>query len=312
MTVLLQIILFLLLGPVTIGLIRKIHALLEGRRGAPLLQPFRHFHQLWDKETIEPVGASAIFRFAPYLLLGTSLTIAAVGPFIATSDGLGSSSDLFVVVGLLFLGNIATALAGLDLGTSFGGMGASRELTVSSLVEPTLLVAIFALSIPAHSSSLDIICRSALSNPGHLLAPADLLALGAFIVVVIAETKRLPIDNPTTHLELTMIHEAMLLEYSGPRLAAVEWASAIRLSLLLGLVANLFFPIGIVDRVSDLSALLLSMTVLIAKVLVLAALIALAETALAKIRLGRVPELLSGSFILAFLSIMLSFFVGGR
>ncbi|WP_298208543.1 NADH-quinone oxidoreductase subunit H [Ferrimicrobium sp.] len=312
MTVLLQIVLFLLLGPVTIGLIRKIHALLEGRRGASLLQPFRHFRQLWQKETIEPTGASVVFRFAPYLLLGTSLTIAAAAPFIATSDGLGSSSDLFVVVGLLFIGNIAMALAGLDLGTSFGGMGASRELTVSSLVEPTLLVAIFALSIPAHSSSLDVICRSVLSNPGRLFAPADLLALGAFIVVVIAETKRLPIDNPTTHLELTMIHEAMLLEYSGPRLAVVEWASDIRLSLLLGLIANLFFPIGIVDRTSDSYTLLISITVLIVKVLVLAAVIAFAETALAKIRLGRIPELLSGSFILAFLSIMISFFAGGR
>ena len=312
MTVLLQIIVFFLLGPLAIGLIRKIHALLEGRRGASLLQPFRHFRQLLQKETAEPAGASVIFRFAPYLLLGTSLTIAAVGPFIATSDSLGSSSDLFVIVGLLFLGNIAMSLAGLDLGTSFGGMGASRELTVSSLVEPTLLVAIFALSIPAGSSSLDIICRRALSNPGHLFAPADLLALGAFIVVVIAETKRLPIDNPTTHLELTMIHEAMLLEYSGPRLAVAEWASDIRLALLLGLVANLFFPIGIVDRVININTLLASMVVLIAKILILAALIAFAETALAKIRLGRIPELLSGSFILAFLSIVISFFVGGR
>ncbi|KJE76098.1 respiratory chain complex I subunit 1 family protein [Ferrimicrobium acidiphilum] len=312
MTILLQLLFFLLIGPVSIGLIRKVHARLEGRSGAPVIQPFRRFGQLWKKETIEPTGASAIFRFAPYVLLGTSLTIAAVGPFIATSDGLGSSSDLFVVVGLLFLGNITMALAGLDLGTSFGGMGASRELTVSSLVEPTLLIAIFALSIPAGTSSLDAICRTALSDPGRLLTPADLLALGAFVVVVIAEAKRLPIDNPTTHLELTMIHEAMLLEYSGPRLAVIEWASDIRLALLLGLIANLFFPLGIANHQANVAMFVISITVLVVKVLLLATLIALAETAITKIRLTRVPELLSGSFIFAFLSIMISFFVSRR
>jgi len=312
MTILLQLLVLLFIGPIAIGLIRTIGARLQGRRGASLWQPFRHFRQLWEKETIEPTGASVIFRFAPYVLLGTSLTIGAAGPFLATSDGLGSSSDLFVVVGLLFVGNIAMALAGLDLGTAFGGMGASRELTVSSLVEPTLLVSIFALSIPARSSSLDSICRSALLDPQRLLTPADLLALGAFLVVVIAETKRLPVDNPSTHLELTMIHEAMLLEYSGPRLAIVEWASDLRLALLLGLIANLFFPLGIINHGVTVGGLAISIIALAAKVLLLAALIALAETALVKIRLLRVPELLSGSFILAFLSIMISFFVAGH
>jgi len=307
----LQVLVLMAMGPVAIGLIRKVHAFLAGRRGASIMQPYRQFRQLWGKETIEPIGASVIFKFAPYLLLGTTLTIALVGPFLATSDGFGSSSDLFVVVGVLFVGNIAMVLAGLDLGTSFGGMGASREIMVSSLVEPTLLVSIFALSLAARSSSLDVICQQALSHPGRLLTPADLLTLAAFVVVVVAESKRLPVDNPTTHLELTMIHEAMLLEYSGPRLAVMEWASDIRFVLLLALTANLFFPLGVVNHAVNPATLVVAVGSLVVKVLLLTVVIALVETTLAKIRIGRIPELLSGSFILAFLAIMISFFVSG-
>ncbi len=312
MVILCQLAFFLLVGPLVIGFMRKLRARIEGRRGAPTIQPFRELVKLWRKQTIEPTGASAIFRFAPYFLFGTSLTIAAAGPFLATTNRLSPSSDLFVVVGLLFLGNIAMALAGLDLGTSFGGLGASRELTVSSLVEPTLLVAIFALAIPAGTSSLDGMVRASLAYPERILSPATLLAFGAFIVVVVAESKRLPIDNPSTHLELTMIHEAMLLEYSGPRLAVIEWASDVRLAILLALTANLFFPFGIANNHTQLLSLAFAVIVLLLKVLVLAALIALAESALVKIRLTRVPELLSGSFVLAFLSIMISFFVSRR
>ncbi|MHB8190578.1 MAG: respiratory chain complex I subunit 1 family protein [Ferrimicrobium sp.] len=297
------------LGPTLIGVVRQVRSRLEGRRGPGLWQPWRDLMRLWKKETLEPVGRSPIFVVAPYVLAGTTASIVVVGPYLATTNPLSFSSDLFVVVGLLFLGNIFIALAGLDLGTAFGGMGASRELTVSSLVEPTILVSIFALSIPARSSSLGTIADISLRHPDQILTPAALLALAAFAVVVIAETKRLPVDNPSTHLELTMIHEAMLLEYSGPRLAVIEWASSVRFALLLGLLSNLFIPIGLWTPGRPAWEVGISLMAIVAKTLIISVIIATIEIALAKMRLFQVPELLSGSFVLALLSIVSSYFL---
>ena len=304
----LQLIMLGLLAPIVSGVARQIGAKLEGRQGAGVLQPYRELKKLFQKETLEPSTKSIFFTFAPYVLASTTAVISMAGPFLATENSFSSSSDLLSVVGLLFLGNIAVALAGLDTGTSFGGMGASRELTVSSLVEPTILVAIFALSIPAHSSNLGAIAAISLSKPNLIFAPGSLLALAAFVVVVLAEAKRFPVDNPSTHLELTMIHEAMLLEYSGPRLAVIEWASSLRLTILLGLIANLFFPIGLF-RVGQAPILLLvSCLAFLIKVLLLGSILSLAEVFMAKLRLFRVPELLASSFILALLSVVTSYF----
>ena len=174
-----------------------------------------------------------------------ALLIAAIAPFISTGSPLDPVGDLFAVVGLLFLGTVALALAGLDTGTAFGGMGASRELTVAALVEPTILLAVFALSIPAGSANLAAIVAAASRHPEQVVSPAGVLAFAALAIVILAETGRLPVDNPSTHLELTMLHEAMVLEYAGPRLALVEWASGMRLTVLLALLANLFLPWGI-------------------------------------------------------------------
>ena len=155
----------------------------------------------------------------------------------------GPAADLFGVVGLLFLGTVALTLAGLDTGTAFGGMGSSREITIAALVEPTILLAVFALSVPGQSANLAAIVSATAHNPGQLVSPGSVLAFVALSIVIIAETGRLPVDNPSTHLELTMIHEAMVLEYAGPKLALVEWASAMRLTVLLALMANLFATI---------------------------------------------------------------------
>ena len=184
-------------------------------------------------------------RPRPPIVAGTTLLIAAIAPLVATGSPLDSGADLFAVVGLLFLGTVALTLAGIDTGTSFGGMGASREITIAALVEPTILLAVFALSIPAGSANLGALVANTIAHPGQVVSLAAVLAFVALVIVIIAETGRLPVDNPATHLELTMVHEAMVLEYAGPRLALVEWAAGMRLTVLLALLANLFAPWGI-------------------------------------------------------------------
>ena len=222
-------------------------------------------------------------------------------------------ADLFAVVALLALGAVAVALAGIDTGTAFGGMGASREMTILALVEPTLLVAIFALSVRVGSTNLSAIVTSTLQDPARVVSPASLLAAVALLVVVVAEAGRLPVDNPSTHLELTMVHEAMVLEYAGPDLALIELGSAMRLSVYLGLLANLFVPWGIATEVGATGAGVLALAVgvvaFVVKVALLGAALAFAEVFLAKVRLFRVPELLAGSFLLALLAVTTSSFL---
>lgn len=207
------------------------------------------------------------------------------------------------MVGLLFLGTVALTLAGIDAGTSFGGMGASREITIAALVEPTILLAVFALSIPAGSANLGALVASTIDHPGHVVSLAGVLAFVALVIVIVAETGRLPVDNPATHLELTMVHEAMVLEYAGPRLALVEWAAGMRLTVLLALLANLFLPWGIAGAAPTALDVLTGVVAVAAKVAILAVLLATFEVFLAKLRLFRVPELLAGSFLLALLAV---------
>jgi formate hydrogenlyase subunit 4 len=242
------------------------------------------------------------------VLVATCLVVAAVAPFVTTVSLLDPVADLFAVVALLTLGTVALALAGIDTGTAFGGMGASREVTIIALVEPTLLVAIFALSVPVGSTNLGAIVTATLNDPAQVFSPVSLLAAVALIVVIVAETGRLPVDNPSTHLELTMVHEAMVLEYAGPDLAMVELASSMRLTVFLGLLANLFVPWGIAT--SD-QPLLITAAVLafVIKVALLGAVLAAAEVFLAKLRLFRVPELLAGSFVIGLLAVGASFFL---
>lgn len=295
-------------SPVLVGAMRQTRARLEGRAGAGVGQPWRDLRKLLRKHPISPAGSSEPFRFAPLVLVATTLVVTGVAPFATTDSAVGSAADLFAVVALLALGTVALALAGLDTGTAFGGMGASREMTVVALVEPTLLVSIFALSVRVGSTNLASIVTSTLRNPARVISPVSLLAAAALIVVIVAETGRLPVDNPATHLELTMVHEAMTLEYAGRDLALVELAAGMRLSVFLGLFVNLFAPWGIATSVAPL-ALVVGLVAWVAKVAVLGSALAAGEVFLAKVRLFRVPELLAGSFLLSLLAVSASFFL---
>jgi formate hydrogenlyase subunit 4 len=218
-------------------------------------------------------------------------------------DGVG---DLLVVVYLLLLGTFFLSLAGLDPGSPFGGMGASREMTVAALAEPTVALAIFALALSAGSTNLGQIVARTMSNPGAALSPGHLLAFLALFIVTLAETGRLPVDNPATHLELTMIHEAMVLEYSGRYLALIEWAAALKLLIFFSLLGNLFVPAGLSMALTP-ATLAISIVTLLAKLVVLAGAVAILESRIAKLRLFRVPELLSVSFVLGLLAVTSSF-----
>jgi len=276
---------------------------LEGRIGPPIHQPLLDLRKLARRERTRPDQASWIFSLAPPLLVGTTLVIAAIAPLLATDPAFGWSADLFAIVYLLLLGSVALALGALDTGTAFGGMGASRVMTIGALSEPALLVAVLALSVPAHSSNVPTIIARSLSHPLWLATPQRLLALGAFLIVIVAESGRLPVDNPSTHLELTMIHEAMVLEYAGPDLALVKLGGSMRLGILLALFADLFVPWGIATA-SGPGHLALGLVTTAAKVAVLGAALAVFEVAVAKLRLFRVPELMAGAFVLSVLAVV--------
>jgi len=295
-------------APLVVGWMRHVRARLEGRAGGRVGQPWRDLRKLVRKQNIRPAGTTVVFLAAPAVFAGSAVLISAAVPLVATTSPLDSSLDLFALVGLLFVGTVALALAGLDTGTSFGGMGGSRALTVAALVEPTILMAAFALSIPAGSTNLSAIVSGVVHEPGRVHSVGGALAFVELAVVIIAETGRLPVDNPSTHLELTMLHEAMTLEYAGPRLALVAWAGGMRLSVLLALLANLFLPWGIATGHPGVIAMLVGMMAIGVKVAVLATVLAAGEVFLAKVRLFRVPELLAGSFLLALIAVTASYF----
>jgi formate hydrogenlyase subunit 4 len=295
-------------APLLAGVIRKTKARLQGRRGAPVWQPYLDFRKLLIKETVISENTSWIFRFTPYMVFGTMLLSAFIVPVLTVAGPLQFLGNIILLMYVFLLGTFFLALAGLDAGSSFGGMGSSREMAIAALAEPTVMIAIFAIALRAGSTGLgEMISRSVpdrllLLNPGHLLAFLSLF------IVALAETGRLPVDNPSTHLELTMIHEAMILEYSGRYLALIEWASAIKLFLFLTLLGNVFFPWGVALTLQPL-ALAAGFFALIVKLGVLALSLALLETGMAKLRLFLVPALLSGSFMLALLAVISFFFL---
>jgi formate hydrogenlyase subunit 4 len=298
-----QIVLVVLLGPMLIGFMAKVKARAEGRVGAPINQPLRDLRKLLSKERLHARHASVVLPFAPMVILAATSVAVAISPLVTTHPLLGSSADILVIVYLLLTGSVAAALAGLDAGTAFGGMGASRAMTIGALAEPALLVAVVALSIQSGTSNLPSMISTTLTHPNWVSGPSRLLALVALVIVVIAETGRLPVDNPSTHLELTMIHEAMILEYAGPELALVTLGASMRLGLLFSLIANLFFPWGIATSGSILG-LLLGITVLVAKTALVAFGVSLIEVRSAKLRLFRLPELLAGGFVLSVLAVI--------
>jgi formate hydrogenlyase subunit 4 len=301
-----QALLALLLAPGLVGFIRWLKARLQGRRGAPPWQPYRDLRKLFGKEVVVSKNASWLFRFAPYVIFSTTVAVTMLVPLVAAPLPFDAVGDLLAVVYLLLLGTFFLALAGLDPGTAFGGMGASREMTVAAIAEPTIALAIFGLAVGAGSTNLGRIVAQTLANPGVVINPGHLLGFAALFVVMLAETGRMPVDNPSTHLELTMIHEAMILEYSGRYLALIEWAAALKLLVFFSLLSNLFLPWGVATALSP-GALGVAALALMIKLAALALAVAVLETRLAKLRLFRVPELLGVSFVLALLSVTSSF-----
>jgi formate hydrogenlyase subunit 4 len=296
----------LALAPGLVGTIRWLKARLQNRRGAPAWQPYLELRKLFAKEVVVSRNASWLFRAAPFVVFAATVAVTFLVPFLAVPLPFDMVGDLLVVVYLLLLATFVLALAGLDPGSAFGGMGASREMTVAALAEPTLALAIFALALGAGSTNLGQIVSRTLAHPAAVVSPGHLLAFAALFIVTLAETGRLPIDNPATHLELTMIHEAMLLEYSGRYLALIEWAAALKLLVFFSLLANLFLPWGVAVALTP-AALAVAVGSLVLKLAVLAAAVAVLETRVAKLRLFRVPELLSVSFVLALLAVTSAF-----
>ena len=289
-------------APLLVGLLRTLKARLAGRRGPNPWQLYFDLAKLLRKETVVSETTSWVFGVTPYVLAATMLVAAAVVPVIVTRPALAFAGNVVLLMYLFMLGTFFLALAGLDSGSAFGGMGSSRGIAVAALAEPTIMLAVFALAIRTGTINLGGVAERIGNDPVLAAHPGHLLAFLAFFIVMVAENGRLPVDNPATHLELTMIHEAMVLEYSGHYLALVEWAGAMKLFLFLTLLANLFFPWWIPSDVAALP-MLLGALALAGKLVLLAAALAVIETVVAKLRLFRVPELLAGSFALAVLSV---------
>ena len=306
MPVVLQGALLLLLAPLVSGFIKKLKANLQMRRGPPMIQPFFDITKLLRKGMVISEHASWIFRAAPYVVFLTAFSVGLMLPLVSTEVPLSFFGGILAIIYLLALGRFFLALAGLDTASAFGGMGSSREMTISAIAEPAMMLSIFTVAIVAGSTSLSEISRVAINQEWRLLSPSHILACVAMFIVLIAETGRIPVDNPATHLELTMIHEAMVLEYSGSYLALIEWAASIKQLILMTLLINVFFPFGLSAHWGVLS-ISISLLWFIAKLLILSGLVVLVETTNAKLRLFRVPDLLSIAFVLAALALVSMF-----
>ncbi len=291
-----------LLAPLVTGTIQKMKARLQCRQGAGVLQPYRDLVKLFRKGTVQADTASGFFRTIPVLVLATTVAAGALVPVVRVGPPIFPLGDALMLLGLLALARFLTAIGALDAGGAFGGMGASREMTIAPLVEPVLMMVVFSTAVTAGTTELGAL--AAQRGPSWFLAwsAADFLGFAAMLVLLPAETGRIPVDNPDTHLELTMLHEGMLLEHSGPGLGCMVLASHTRQIVTLGLVSALFFPVGPGDGVVGI---LLGIGSFVAKILVLATFLALVESSYAKLRLFRVPQYLGVGFVCALVALAL-------
>ena len=298
--------LIVLLAPFTTGFIQKLKARLQCRTGASVWQPYRDLVKLLRKGTVQSDSASAIFRAVPVLVLAATLTAAALVPVVVVRQAPAGAlplGDAILLLSLLALARFLSAVGALDAGGAFGGMGASREMTVGVLVEPVLMLVVFSVAVSTGTTDLgELAARRGLA-PLSLHAP-DLLALFAMLVLLLAETGRIPVDNPDTHLELTMLHEGMLLEHSGPGLACLVLATHIKQLVVMALVAAVFFPAGMTASLAPVD-LALALLVFAGKALLLAVFLALVESSYAKLRFFRLPQFLGVGFLTAFLALAL-------
>jgi formate hydrogenlyase subunit 4 len=306
---LVQMMLVLLLAPGLVGLVRKVKARLLRRRGAPIVQPYRDLMRLLRKEVVLAENASWLFRAIPYVIFAATWVAAALVPTFATGLLFSWSADLIAIIALLASTRFFLALAGMDAGTSFGGIGASREVMISSLAEPAMIMIVFTLALIAGSTQLSTMADFMASSAVGLRVSLG-LALIALIIVALAENGRIPVDNPATHLELTMVHEAMVLEYSGRHLALIELAAALKLLLYVSLIACLFMPWGLAPAASGPAPALLAIAAYAAKLVVAGVLLAVFETGIAKMRVFRVPQFLGAALMLGLLATLLRFVSG--
>ena len=306
-----QTIVLLAVSPFIVGLIRKVKARLQLRRGASVFQPYADLAKLFRKQPVVSTTTSWIFTATPYIVFAATLAAGLLVPIFVSSTPLNFAGNIIALVYLLALGTFFLMLAGLDAGSAFGGMGSSREAIVASLTEPAMILSIFAIALTKGSTNLSTIVHKTALLEGIVTDPSPyLMALAALFIVAIAETGRVPVDNPATHLELTMIHEAMILEYSGRYLALIEWAAGLKLLVFLTLIANVFAPWGIATSLEP-AALGIGLAIYLAKVSGLAVLIGVIESMFAKLRLFRVTDFLGVAFILALLGLVFFYVLGG-
>ena len=295
----------LALAPLLKTAIKKMKARLQNRQGPPLLQGYYDLAKLLRKEPVRSETASWVFVAGPRVYFGAAVAATTLVPVLVAAAPLEGAGGILLLVGTLALGRFALATAALDTGSAFGGMGASRDMTIAALAEPALMLGLFASALAAGSLNLGSLVRSVLQH-GVTFHPSDLLAFAGLFIIVIAETGRIPVDNPATHLELTMIHEAMVLEYAGPDLALVEWASAVKELLYLTLLVDLFMPAGMATSARPV-AIVVALLAWAGKVFLLAIAVTITESTNAKLRLFRVPDLVSISLGLAFLALAIRF-----
>lgn len=301
-----QILFVLALAPFVNGIIKKTKAFFQSRRGPSVLQPYRDLYKYLHKETVFSEHSSWIFRATPYIYFVSVMAVALTLPVISTFGVFSFNGDLFLLIYLLAMARFFLALAGLDAGSAFGGMASSREMAISAIAEPALMLPLFTMSIVAGTSNLSGIVQHVASSGFPVLTSAHLMTFAALFVVGIAETGRIPVDNPDTHLELTMIHEGMLLEYSGKPLALLTLGAQIKQLLIFALLANIFFPWGIATTAAGfpLAGLLSGALTFALKAAALGVIMAVIETSMAKMRLFKVPDLLMGSFLLGLLGLI--------
>jgi formate hydrogenlyase subunit 4 len=301
-----QMLLVLLLAPLFTGFVRKVKARLLRRQGPPLLQPYRDLARLMRKEVVLADNASWLFRVIPYLVFAATWVAAALVPTFRTDLLFSWSADLIAIIALLGSARFYLALAGMDVGTSFGGIGSSREVMIASLAEPAMLMIVFTLALVAGSTQLSTMTHFLSSGEAGLRVSLG-MALIALIMVAIAENARIPVDNPATHLELTMVHEAMVLEYSGRHLALIDLSAELKLLLYISVIACLFIPWGIAAPGAAPDALLIGVAAYVTKLAVCGFLLAVFETSIAKMRVFRVPEFLGAALMLGLLGALLLF-----
>jgi formate hydrogenlyase subunit 4 len=308
-TQLLEMLLAVLAAPALLGWVNKCRAWLQNRRAPSLWLPYRNLHKLFHKDAVIATGASPLFRLAPYIIFATMVLGAAIIPSLSTRLPFTVAADGIALVGLLATARVFSSLAAMDIGTAFGTLGARREMMVGFLAEPALLMVLFVAAMISQTTSLPLIAER-LSQESFALYPSLAFTAVAFTLVLLAENARIPVDNPATHLELTMIHEAMLLEYSARHLALMEWAAALKLFNYTCIAITLFVPFGIATGSQGVSGLALAVPALGAKLLVAGAALALFETVSAKLRIFRAPEFLATAFLLGVLGMLVHLLLG--